>query len=339
MNNQQILFYIIVPVYKAEAFLEQCVNSVLNQTYSNWELILVDDGSPDRSGEMCDSYAQQNQRIHVIHQPNQGQIAARTAGNRYILNNKVDHSYAVYLDSDDTLELNALERIENHIQHSNADIIVYNWQRVENGRTRKVTKNIFKGLVTDKRELYKIVFSNPFYNSLCIKSISTSLIGDEHYEEYHHIRHAEDLIQSVRYFKHSNYVLFTDETLYNYTVNTGSVTQTIRYENYKVDTTVRQMVWDFLLKEQVWTEEDFYKYSLNQINLIKAQINIICRLETTSKNKIDLLKQVRHNDYFRMILSYPSSDALIKMLKREKYKTILIFRKVYNLLSKIKTRL
>ena len=80
MGYQHLLFYIVVPVFKAELFLEQCVNSVLNQTYSNWKLILVDDGSPDKSGEICDNIAQNNDKIHVIHQENKGQIAARMAG-------------------------------------------------------------------------------------------------------------------------------------------------------------------------------------------------------------------------------------------------------------------
>ena len=79
-----LLFYIVVPVFKAEQFLQSCVDSVLAQTYHNWELILVDDGSPDASGQICDEIASKDNRIHVIHQENKGQIAARMAGNDYV---------------------------------------------------------------------------------------------------------------------------------------------------------------------------------------------------------------------------------------------------------------
>ena len=70
MNKYDPLFSIIVPVYKVEAYLHTCINSVLSQTYENWELILVDDGSPDRSGEICDEYSAKDLRISVIHQEN-----------------------------------------------------------------------------------------------------------------------------------------------------------------------------------------------------------------------------------------------------------------------------
>ena len=70
---------IIVPVYKVESYLSRCIDSILAQTYQNFELILVDDGSPDRCGEICDNYAKKDDRIKVIHQPNRGVSAARNA--------------------------------------------------------------------------------------------------------------------------------------------------------------------------------------------------------------------------------------------------------------------
>ena len=73
------LISVIVPVYKAEAYLERCVNSIINQTYKNLEIILVDDGSPDKCGEMCDEFAKQDSRIRVIHKENGGQSSARNA--------------------------------------------------------------------------------------------------------------------------------------------------------------------------------------------------------------------------------------------------------------------
>ena len=69
---------VIVPVYQAEAYLDSCVQSILSQTFTDWELILVDDGSPDQSGAMCDAYVCRDSRIQVLHQTNQGQAAART---------------------------------------------------------------------------------------------------------------------------------------------------------------------------------------------------------------------------------------------------------------------
>lgn len=80
MNNSDILVSVIVPVYKVEKYLPRCIESIQNQTYENLEIILVDDGSPDNSGAICDEYAKRDNRITVIHQENKGLSGARNAG-------------------------------------------------------------------------------------------------------------------------------------------------------------------------------------------------------------------------------------------------------------------
>ena len=93
------LLSVIVPVYKVEAYLDECVESILNQTYTDLELILVDDGSPDRSGEMCDAWAERDSRVRVIHKPNGGVCSARNAGL-----DAARGEYAAFVDSDDWLD-------------------------------------------------------------------------------------------------------------------------------------------------------------------------------------------------------------------------------------------
>lgn len=93
--------YFIIPVYKVENYLERCVSSVLAQSYQNIEIVLVDDGSPDRCPEMCDAYAEKYANIHVIHKPNGGLSDARNAGLEYVYRNITDGDYITFLDSDD----------------------------------------------------------------------------------------------------------------------------------------------------------------------------------------------------------------------------------------------
>lgn len=108
---------VIVPVYKAEAYLAECIDSILSQTFSDFEIILVDDGSPDRSGEICDAYAEKYSNIRVIHQQNQGQAAAR------------NHALAVasaqwicFVDSDDLIHPTMLEHLYQAIRNSGAPV-------------------------------------------------------------------------------------------------------------------------------------------------------------------------------------------------------------------------
>ena len=103
MDNK-IKFSIMTPVYKVEKYLDECVSSVLNQSYENFELILVDDGSPDRSGQMCDAWAAKDKRVKVIHKENGGAVSARCMGIE-----KAEGDYYMFLDSDDTLRPCALE--------------------------------------------------------------------------------------------------------------------------------------------------------------------------------------------------------------------------------------
>ena len=108
---------IIVPVYRAEKYLNACVDSILNQTYSDFELVLIEDGSPDQSGAICDEYAQKDDRVRVIHQPNQGQAAARNHALPM-----TQGKWLCYVDSDDAIHPQMLEHLHRAAEKSGAGI-------------------------------------------------------------------------------------------------------------------------------------------------------------------------------------------------------------------------
>ena len=110
---------IICPVYQAEAYLDRCVQSILAQTFTDFELVLVDDGSRDRSGEMCDEYARKDSRVHAYHKPNGGLCSARNMG--------LDHisgEYSVHVDPDDWLEPTMLEELYAKAKADDADMVI-----------------------------------------------------------------------------------------------------------------------------------------------------------------------------------------------------------------------
>lgn len=111
------LVSIIVPCYKVEKYLSNCINSILHQSYTNWELILVDDGSPDRSGEICDEYAKMDDRIRVIHIENRGVSSARNAGL-----DMMSGAYVSFLDSDDFWHFDYLKILMGYVVTENAEI-------------------------------------------------------------------------------------------------------------------------------------------------------------------------------------------------------------------------
>ncbi len=120
---------IVVPVYKVEEYLERCVDSILNQTFIDFELLLVDDGSPDNCGKICDEYAEKDSRIFVIHQNNGGLSAARNTGiNWFYEQNRSD--YITFVDSDDWLHPEYLRILMNGITENHVKISVCNYKRV-----------------------------------------------------------------------------------------------------------------------------------------------------------------------------------------------------------------
>ena len=112
---------IIVPVYKVERYLGRCIDSILSQTYTDFELLLIDDGSPDKCGEICDKYAELDKRVHVIHQVNGGLSAARNTGIVWALNNSIS-AWLTFVDSDDWIHPQYLECLLYAVVNTNTHI-------------------------------------------------------------------------------------------------------------------------------------------------------------------------------------------------------------------------
>lgn len=124
-----IRFSIVIPVYKVEAYLDECVRSVLGQTYGRFQVILVDDGSPDRSGVMCDAWAERDRRITVVHQENGGLSAARNTGIRH-----AQGEYVLFLDSDDWwADETVLERLDVQLRQTPVDALSFNYRKSYDG--------------------------------------------------------------------------------------------------------------------------------------------------------------------------------------------------------------
>lgn len=126
MEGKQALLSIIIPVYKVEKYLDKCVSSVVEQTYSNLEIVLVDDGSPDQCGKKCDEWAQKDQRIKVIHKENGGQGDARN-----VALDIATGEYIGFVDSDDYIHPDMYQTLYQYIEQYHADISVCGYAKVD----------------------------------------------------------------------------------------------------------------------------------------------------------------------------------------------------------------
>ncbi|MDD6275912.1 MAG: glycosyltransferase [Clostridia bacterium] len=298
--EDKIKFSIIVPVYNAEKYLSECIDSALNQTYPAYEIILIDDGSTDSSGKICDLYAQNNKNVLSLHIKNSGSFAARRVGIA-----KASGDYCIFLDSDDELKLFALDSISRYISDYNADCIIYDSDRIERGSAKPKCESVEKSVkvIENKRELYKTVLFDYRYNGLCCKAIKSTLIGKTDFSEFGRINLGEDLLESIPVYKNCQRCVITNESLYLYYVNPNSLTQNIRYQNIDADNRVRNYARHFLTDENVLTESDLDEYAKYCLRLYSKDIKLALNTDRNFKANKQLLKKMKKSEYYTDYIS------------------------------------
>ena len=219
-NDSEPFFSIITPVYNCEKYLKECINSVINQTFSSWELILVDDGSTDSSGEICDSFCT-DQRIKVIHQKNAGALKSRLNGIA-----AANGVYEIGLDSDDLFDENALEIVKRAIDSSQCDLIWFGI-RFFNEQEGSYRCSLAPEKKYPKKEILKNLFEdmNP---SLSNKAIKMSKVKQAKYEGLKEISIDLDLAQIVPILCNIDTGYVIKDILYNYRIYSKSLSHSCK---------------------------------------------------------------------------------------------------------------
>ncbi|MBO5850765.1 MAG: glycosyltransferase [Clostridia bacterium] len=202
------LVSIIVPIYNVQKYLPHCIESVLNQTYKNFELILVDDGSPDRSGDICDYYAKKDSRIVVVHKENGGASTARNAG-LYVAKGK----YVNFIDGDDWISKDAIETFVKIIEKESVDLVVGTLE----DRYLRVSSKPFKDELIDfysnEQDVSKIIPKlTPPVNKLYLKSI----IDSQNIKFLADVKYGEDILFVYEYLKYCKRIFTISKVTYFY---------------------------------------------------------------------------------------------------------------------------
>lgn len=223
-----MLFSVLIPVYNAEKYLKQCMESVLGQTYDDYEIVLMDDGSTDSSAELCDKYQSQHQNVRVVHQKNQGQLITRCNAIATAMGD-----YCVFLDSDDLLEANALEVLAGTVQqYEMPDMITYSFYYEKEGQEKIVAKPMFPEErlfcgKEEKKELYELFFSSTFLNNVWTKAVKRTVFEGvfPDYRKYGKLRCSEDRLHAMGMVTNANRVVCINTPLYRYRLVPNSVTR------------------------------------------------------------------------------------------------------------------
>lgn len=223
-------FSIIIPVYNAEKYLESCVQSVLNQKEcGDFELILVDDGSRDHSPALCDQLAQQDARIRVIHQKNQGVSVARNTGI-----DAAEGQYILFLDSDDLWENNLLETLESHARQ-HPDVIVYGYRQFGCDAALEEFVPVATGQTETGIEYfhrYEMMETMPAV-SCCCQAFRRQFLQDCELRFPMNVQYGEDFRFCMHCLKLAEKLICIPQSFYYYRVNEGSATHTLTLQKIR----------------------------------------------------------------------------------------------------------
>ena len=212
------LISIIVPVYNVRQYLKKCIESILCQTYSNIELILVDDGSTDGSSEICDNFEKQNANVKCIHKQNEGVSKARQVG--FV---KSVGEWIVFADSDDELPCDAIEKLVRAYENLlDVDIVVGGYQYIPKSKFQLYYKN---EKISNEQLIVKYL-RNQVHTGPVAKLIRKAIISVDDFDVPSNIRIGEDLIMNVRIAKKAKNVVVIEDVVYYYCVRVNSVCKT-----------------------------------------------------------------------------------------------------------------
>lgn len=233
---ENTLLSVVVPVYNTEKYLDKCIKSIINQSYKNLEIFLIDDGSTDNSGEICDKYAENDSRISVIHQSNGGQNRARKAGI-----DKSKGKYVTFVDSDDWLEPDLYEELFRQMNGEDYELVTSDFYIDYDDSTLRITTNYNQGNYLREDIVEKILPQVIWNYRECCQSISASLCGrfflldklKKSFEDINYnMRICEDAVIIYPYIIASSKMLVTHLCKYHYIQHEGSAVHSLTTDSF-----------------------------------------------------------------------------------------------------------
>lgn len=238
INHENILISVIVPVYNVANYINECLDSLINQTYQNIEILVVDDGSTDESGKICDEYEKKYKKVKVIHKKNEGLGFARNTG----LEN-VHGKYVTFVDSDDYVDKGFIEKLYINMNNEELDMCKSGFRRVDDSYNtlyerkfntyiynEEETKKLFLprmiGALPDKRDSIEMSVCGTLYKTSYIIENNISFPSERKII-------SEDLFFNIEYMQHINKSATINYIGYNYRCNLSSLTKKYRKDRFK----------------------------------------------------------------------------------------------------------
>lgn len=332
------LISIVVPIYNVENYLEKCIKTLINQTYKNIEIILVDDGSKDSSGEICNEYQKKDERIKVIHKENGGLSDARNAGIK-----EATGKYIAFLDADDYVDYTMYEKLYNVIKEENAEIAICGYSRINEKDKEMPYPLEVKKYKKDRSILYNMIGTLPkdsedinigmsvwkcLYNLEVIKKNNLYFRSERVYI-------SEDIVFQIEYFEFVNKVALLGDPLYKYRYNEVSLSKKYRKDRFEKQK-ILYLKEKSMLEERKWLDKELNnRLDRTFIMKVKACIKseVVANTEIKEK-KLQNIKKILEDDLLQKIIKeYPVNETNFKSriyILIMKFKLNKLLYKMYN---------
>lgn len=254
-----VLVSIIVPVYNAEKFLNRCVDSILRQEYSTFELILVNDGSTDSSARICDQYAAEDSRVIVIHKENSG-----VSDSRNLALDRARGKYIQFLDSDDWITPDATKLFVRSAETHQCDLVISDFYRVVGDRVSH-KGDIEEDGIMNREQYAAHMMENPadfYYGVIWNKLFRRDLIEKHHLRMDSNLNWCEDFLFNLEYIRHANVFLALQAPIYYYVKTKGSLVSQSMSINRIIKTKLLLFEYYNEFYKSVYEEEDYSKIRL-----------------------------------------------------------------------------
>ena len=258
-----MLISIIVAVYNAEKYLERCLESIINQTYQNIEILLINDGSTDTSGKICDEYAAKDSRIRVYHQKNKGVSAVRQLGIE-----QAKGKYSIHVDSDDWIEKNMIEEMYSVVKKNNCDMLItdffYDDKDISQILIQKPTKLKSYSIIND-------VCKGKIHGSTCNKLIKHDLYYKFSIYFPEGINYCEDQLVIIQLLLNIKKVSYLNKSFYHYVTNPESITRNVDKDFFSLKVfpyiTELENILGKNFQRQIITNKLLVKHLMHESNL------------------------------------------------------------------------
>lgn len=318
-------FSILIPVYNTEKYLKNCIDSIKNQLYTNFEAIIVDDGSSNDCALLCDELVKDDNRFKVVHQKNAGLYMARCVAKKY-----ASGDYIVFVDSDDSVDISFLKTLEKIIKKKEYDMIIFN-ANIINEKNDVIGSRIIdkeNGEIISKEEIIKNIIVNDKYNPVWIKCIKNCLYNPS--DRFVNINMAEDVLNTTQMIRESDTIYFCNDKLYNYRINEGSITHNIKIEHLYQSTVSRGELYDLAL--DIFGLNSKYLMIMKK-NYIKSLCWYISQIGYKEfKKNYDIINEIKKSKmYIKCIEEHKMSiiyKCMLFLFEKGKYFSIYIITKL-----------